>query len=180
MTRHLLLASALAVTLCLTSRAQAQPASPNSPTGAEVKVVLADPQRPITVRGELLAIDSTQVWLLVDHRTATFERAKVVRLDVRAHKFGGLRGFIGGLVGGVATGIGMAAACGAIDDPSGCGGFVAAWEAVWLLVTGISAAFMERNSWDRLPLTSWSRIADYARYPQGAPPAMTVPPAAGH
>jgi hypothetical protein len=39
-------------------------------------------------------------------------------------------------------------------------------------VTGVSAAFMERNSWDRLPLTSWSRIADYARYPQGPPPVL--------
>jgi hypothetical protein len=95
-------------------------------------------------------------------------------VKVRAHKFGGKRGLLFGLVSGVLSSVGMAAACGSVEDTSDCGTFVAAWGGIWLIVTAISAAFMEGNSWDQLPVTDWSRIASHARYPQGAPPSLTA------
>ena len=180
MTQRVLAMPILMALMWIALPAQAQPSSPTSPKGAEVKVKVSDPLRPTTMRGELLAVDSTQLWLLVDNRETAIPRPDVVHVDVRVHKFGGKRALLGGLVGGILTGLGMAVACSSIDDTSGCGTFVAAWEGVWLLVTAISAAFMEGNSWESLPLSNWSRIASYARYPQGPPPGMTAPPAAGN
>ena len=84
-----------------------------------------------------------------------------------------------GLIGGVVTGVGLGAACSSVEDASGCGGVVVAWEAAWMLVTAISAFFMDGNSWDTLPLNSWTVIAAYARYPQGVPPSFTAEPYVG-
>jgi len=150
----------------------AQPTSPRSPKGAETQVVLAGASRPVTVRGELLAVDSAKVWVLTDSRVTAIPRTDITGLKVRVHKFGGMRAFLTGLVGGVLTTVGMGVACGSVEDSEGCPGFVAAWGTAWLLVTGISAAFMEGNSWDALPLSDWSRIATHARFPQGMPPSM--------
>jgi hypothetical protein len=166
----------LVALMCLARSAHAQPSSPTSPKGAEVRLVVAGSTRSATVKGELLAVDSNQVWLLVDQRNTTVSRTSVTGVKVRAHQFGGKRGFLAGLVGGIVTSIGMSIACRAAEDSSGCGTFVAAWGGIWLLVTAISAAFMEGNSWDTLPPSDWSRIAAYARYPQGVPPSLTAEP----
>lgn len=178
MTRRIALAlaatSMLCAVICFALPADAQPSSPTSPKGAEVRVELAGAPRRVTVNGELLAVDSNQVWLLVDKRATTVSRASVTGVKVRAHKYGGKRGRLIGLVGGIASGLGLAAACSTVEDAGGCVSFVAVWEGIWLLVTAISAAFMERSSWDALPLTEWSSIATHARYPQGAPPSLTA------
>lgn len=153
--------------------------SPTSPMGSEARLRVLDGKRTVTVKGELLAVDSSHVWLLVDNHTTTIPRAQVREVRARAHKYDGKRGMLMGLVGGIATGLGMAAACGSVEDATGCGSFVVAWEAIWLLVTAISALFMERNSWDTLPLNSWTVIAAYARYPQGVPPLLIAEPYVG-
>ena len=174
MTRLGAATSMLLTAISIALPAHAQPSSPTSPMGAEVRVEVAGAQRRTTLNGELLAVDSAQVWMLVDERATTVSRASVTSVKVRAHKFGGKRALLVGLMGGIVSGVGMAAACNSVEDATGCGAFVFAWEGVWLLITAISAAFMEGNSWDRLPLANWSRIANYARYPQGAPPSLTA------
>jgi hypothetical protein len=176
MMRRVMMMPVLMALMCLQQAAHAQPSSPTSPKGAEVRLVVTGGARAATVKGELLAVDSTQVWLVVDHRNTTVSRTSVTGVKVRAHTFGGKRGLLIGLVGGIVTSIGMGTACNSAEDATGCGSFVAAWGGIWLLVTAISAAFLEGNSWDTLPPADWSRVAAYARYPQGVPPSLTAEP----
>lgn len=150
--------------------------TPASAKGAEARVRVADGSRTVTLKGELLAVDSSHVWLLVNSRPTTIPRANVQGVRARVHRYDGKRGLVMGLIGGVVTGLGMAAACGSVEDQTGCGNFVAGWEAAWLLVTVVSALFMDANSWTTLPVQQWSVVAAYARYPQGVPTSMTGEP----
>lgn len=166
----LLLLTSLAVALSACTPRKYLTASPTSTHGSQVRVVHASPARVTSVRGELLAADSTHLWLQVDTAVRSFPRNEVTRLQVRAHQYGGRRAFLVGAVGGVVTSIGMNVACNSYEDTADCGIFSAIWGGLWVLLTSISAAFMESNSWQTLPLADWERVAGYARYPQGMPP----------
>ncbi len=178
MTRFRIAVPVLAALALLAPNADAQSlaANPASPRGSEVRVAVRAGARSVTVKGELLAIDSAQVWIVVKDRITTIPRDSVTRIRLRVHRFGGARAAIVGAVGGFLTGLGMVVACSSLEETSDCGGVFVAWQIPWVVLTAISAMFMQSNSWEALPVDGWWRVAAYARYPQGAPPTLIAEP----
>jgi hypothetical protein len=149
--------------------------SPASRLGTEVRLALHEGTGVQRLQGELLAVDSTRVWLLVDGRATAVERATIDDSRVRVHRAGRRLAWIVGAIGAVATGFGMTGACQSVEGQS-CGGVFPAMAAVWAVFALISGEFMEMNTWQRIPVARWEQLALYARYPQGAPASFMAEP----
>ena len=138
------------------------------PRGAMVRVqrtgVLVD------LRGELIAASSDTVWVLEGSQLVSIPAPVVWRVLVKRRPIGARGVAIWGLVGGVASGLGLTVACASYTD--GCGGVLpgvlvlwAGWTAVWAAVAGSEYSDYYSNEFE-------TRLKSFARFPQGLPPSL--------
>ena len=130
------------------------------------------------VVGELVAVQDDGLLVRRSEGVAQVPLADVRAVEIRRHGWGRSRGLAWSLLGGAATGAGLAASCASVS--SGCGGVGAAVLATWLVVGGLSSLSMEASSRVRLASPSAESLRPYARFPQGLPPGLDddsiVPP----
>jgi hypothetical protein len=136
------------------------------------RVVFQPLRGSVDIRGELLGARGDSAWVL----EGTTRRVVAVRLsgvrsaDVQRHGLTAGKGLVWGVTVGVLTGAGLTVACSQVTD--GCGGvFVGATLAglVWGSLAAVS--YSSSSRWRFEPVAA-ARLAPFARFPQGPPPAM--------
>jgi hypothetical protein len=153
----------------------AQPSSPTSPYGTEVRVTINGERS----RGELLAVSGDSLWVWIGNRTVALPRPALERVEFRRHNFTSRRALItGAAISGVTT-LGIAAACSSpeADSGGGCVSVAAGWFAVTGLLSLFSGILATDAEWKTLAPDQWDQLAAHARHPQGLPQAgLSTPP----
>jgi hypothetical protein len=153
----------------------AQPSSPTSPNGTEVRVTVNGERS----RGELLAVSGDSLWVWIRNRTVALPRPALERVEYRRHNFTSRRALLtGAAISGVTT-LGIAAACSSpeADSGGGCVSVAAGWFAATGLLALFSGILATDAEWKTLPPDQWDQLAAHARHPQGLPQAgLSTPP----
>jgi hypothetical protein len=129
------------------------------------------------VEGELLAADEGKLWLRTRDGVREFDAAALREVRVRQHDLTGGWAVRWGLVGGLVSGVALAASCSSVEgtDSGGCARVGVSSAALWALVGFLAAPSLEASS--QLSLDPGSdRLKPYARLPAGLP--KDLPPAA--
>lgn len=152
-------------------------------------VTLTPVARGTDVRGELLAASFDSVWVLepTAPKVVAVSIKDIREARVQRHGMTPAKGFLWGIAVGVVAGAGLTAACGQVEDTSGCGGVFVGSLLAGALYGGIAAiSYASSSRWHIEPVTP-ERLAPYARFPQGPPAGLdfarlarpdSMPPAA--
>lgn len=134
------------------------------PFGSTVRFTMADGER---LSGELLAAQRDSAWLLAGDMSRAISLHDVSRAQVRGRGMDRQKIMLWSLIGGVASGAVLTAACSRVED-SDCGAVFPAFVLSWALAGGIAAAVTQSpHRWVEPRLEV---LAPYARFPQGLPP----------
>jgi len=117
--------------------------------------------------GELLAVQDGQLVLRTDRGPEPLPLSTVSKVRIKRHDWGGQRGFVWTLIGGVVTGAALSSACGQVS--TGCGSVGARVFALWLVVGGLSSVGMEHASHFDIARPTPDALRPFARFPQGLP-----------
>ncbi|MBI1966673.1 MAG: hypothetical protein HYS40_01670 [Gemmatimonadetes bacterium] len=120
--------------------------------------------------GELIAASSDSLWVLADSGLASLPLAAADHVRVQRHNFGGGKGLVWTLIGGVVTGGALTSACSSVQGD--CGGVFVAVAVMWGLVGGVSSLSLEASSKTTIAGPPWEGLRPYARYPQGLPDSL--------
>jgi hypothetical protein len=126
-------------------------------------------------KGELLAVDQGRIWVRTKEGVRDFDPSSLREVRVRRHNLTGGWAVRWGLVGGLASGTVMAAACSSVEgnDAGGCAGTGAIWGGLWVLAGLLAAPSLDASSQVFLDPHS-ERLRPFARLPAGLPEG--VPP----
>ena len=160
--RGVVLAAALLVAFAPASRAQAKPAH-----GWLVRVERSDLKKP--TRGELIAVSSDTVWVLTDSQLVRVPAQSVVRVRVKRRPIGAGGIMKWALTVGFLSGVGLAVACGSVEDTSGCGVLIPAFLVNGALFGGLWAGVAGSEYSNAEPFEFEQRLRQFARFPQGLP-----------
>lgn len=137
--------------------------SPRLLYGRRVEIHFDDGSR---ADGELLAVGADTLWISTAAAPAPIVLARIHRIRAERHAVSTSSVLGWTIVGAVATGIGMTAACTSVSE--GCGGVFVVMALPWALWGGIATASVSSSRWeDVLPVPE--ALAPFARYPQGWP-----------
>jgi len=118
------------------------------------------------VRGELISIDEKKVTVIEPNKTTRELPRQAVRdVSVRQHRFGGGKGLVWTLAGGLVTSGALAASCSTTS--SGCGTVFSRTMLFWGVVGGLSSAFLESSTFKSVGPDE--DLRRFARFPQGLP-----------
>jgi len=139
--------------------------------GREVRVRALGTSRTPEAQGELISVDPEKI-IVLDRARAVREipRQAVRDVSVRRHRFGGGKGLVWTLVGGLATGSALAVSCGSVGSNSSkgfCGGVFTGTMALWGIIGGLSSAALESSTYARV--SPDDDLRRFARFPQGLP-----------
>jgi hypothetical protein len=167
-TRVLVILTALAVAAggCATGRGAV------SPLGREVTAVPAVKAPP--VKGELLAVDQDRLWVREQGEVRELPLQSLKEVRVRRHSFGRKAAMTWSLIGGLVTGVALAAACSSVEDTSGCGGLVPVSLGLFLGVGALSAPSLEDSSRILLRPPRPEALRPFSRLPQGLPEGINL------
>jgi hypothetical protein len=139
--------------------------------GRDIKLQMKG-RSPSQLSGELLAVNLDSLWVLDRGRLASVPLDWVSSAAVPRHGFSGSKAFLVGTVVGLASGLGLSAACGSVEG-SDCGGVLAGSVALGAAVGGLSAiSFNASSQWRFGPVVVPDSLARFARFPQGPPPGF--------
>lgn len=143
--------------------------------GRAVTLVPVEASAP-KVKGELLAVDQGRIWVRTKDGVRDFAPASVREVRVRRHSLTGGWAVRWGLVGGLVSGVAMAASCSSVEgnDSGGCAAFGGVTAGLWALAGLLAAPSLEASSQLSLDPES-ARLKPYARLPAGLPKGL--PPA---
>jgi hypothetical protein len=121
-------------------------------------------------KGELLAVDQGRIWVRTKEGVRDFDPSSLREVKVRRHNMTGGWARRWGLVGGLASGAVMAAACSSVEgnDSGGCAATGAVWGGLWAVVGLLAAPGLEASSQVSIAPGS-DRLRSYARLPAGLP-----------
>jgi len=121
-------------------------------------------------KGELLAVDQGRIWIRTKEGVRDFDPASLREVRVRRHDLTGGWAVRWGIVGGLASGVAMAAACNSVEgnDGSGCARTGAIWGGLWMLAGLLAAPSLDGSSQITVDPRS-DRLRPYARLPAGLP-----------
>jgi hypothetical protein len=135
--------------------------------GAAVRV---DVEGRWPLAGELLAADSSALWILLPTVGPTMlPLAEVREVRIARHSFDVRRIAIWTTVAGGVTTAGMLGACVSIESGGNCGFFSLAFAGAWGVVGLVSGLLVAPSSTLVLQPPQPQRIRPYARFPQGLP-----------
>jgi hypothetical protein len=170
-TRLLAVLTALAVAAggCATGRGAV------SPLGREVTAVPAAKTPELQqVKGELLAVDQDRLWVREQGEVRELPLQALKEVRVRRHSFGRKAAMTWSLIGGLVTGVALAAACSSVEDTSGCGGLVPVSLGLFLGVGALSAPSLEDSSRILLRPPTSEALRPFSRLPQGLPEGINL------
>jgi hypothetical protein len=133
------------------------------------------------VKGELLAVQKDRLYVRAADGVREIPLGAVSEARVKRHGFGKSKAYVWSLIGGLATGGALAAACNS-EGGDGCGGYGLVTLGLWLGIGALSAPSLENSSRLRLPRPTPEQLQPFARLPQGLPAGVTpgsLGPAAG-
>lgn len=156
---------------CLVLGALALPgcAARSSVLGRTVTLV-PDSKGAERVKGELLAVDEGRLYVRTKDGVREVDASGVREVKVRRHDLTAGWAIRWGLVGGIASGAVMTAACSSVEgnDAGGCAATGAVWGGIWMLAGLLAAPSLEGSS--QLSFSPESpRLKPYARFPAGLP-----------
>jgi hypothetical protein len=125
-------------------------------------------------KGELLAVDKGRIWIRTKDGVLDFDPGSLREVRVRRHNLTGGWAVRWGLVGGIASGATMAAACSSVEgnDGGGCTKTGAIWGGVWVLAGLLAAPGLDASSQVFLDPQS-ERLKPFARLPAGVPDGVS-------
>jgi hypothetical protein len=137
------------------------------PTGFEAK----------KVKGELLAVDQSRLWLHTKEGVRDFDVAAVREVQVKRHDLGGGLARRIGLIGGLVSALALTASCASVEGNGGggCAAIGAGIGGVWALTGVLSSMSLDKSSHARMSPDDLALRA-YARFPAGRP--KDAPPVA--
>lgn len=163
----------LLATLWIAVPAAAQRSPPPPPSYTPFSVygsqVILDRRGVPSLRGELLAVSDTSLWLgdSTGAREVALSGLRQVRIDRHLPHAG--RVFRTAMIIGSISGLALTAACSSVDDASGCGGVFIGSMLVWSAIGGLSAASVAASAYT-YAAPEPAVLQRFARYPQGMPP----------
>jgi hypothetical protein len=121
-------------------------------------------------KGELLAVDQGRIWVRTKEGVRDFDPSSLREVRVRRHNLTGGWAVRWGLVGGLASGVAMTAACSSVEgnDGGGCARTGAIWGGLWVLAGLLAAPSLDGSSQITVDPQS-ERLRPYARLPAGLP-----------
>jgi hypothetical protein len=125
------------------------------------------------VEGELLLVDKERLYVRAENGVREIPMGAVREARVKRHNFGMSRTLAWSAIAGLVTGGALAAACGSVEDTSGCGGALLVTLGAWLAVGAACGASMEASSRVTLEKPTAAELRAFARLPQGLPPGVT-------
>jgi hypothetical protein len=137
--------------------------------GRTVTLVPSEDSAP-KARGELIAVDGGRLWVRTKDGVRDFDPAALREVRVRRHHFTAGWAVRWGVIGGLASGVAMTAACASVEGNSGgqCARTGAIWGGTWLLVGLLAAPGLDGSSQTTVDPRS-DRLKSYARLPAGLP-----------
>lgn len=117
-------------------------------------------QRGERVEGELLAVTPDSVWVLTDEGGRAIATA-----SVREGQLTGYRAQVGSITGWTALGV-------VSTISNGVGLIITA--PLWVLTGTIAGSGESRAPVSRVPTSSWTDLARFARFPQGLPAGVAI------
>jgi hypothetical protein len=139
--------------------------------GRDIKLQMKG-RSPSQLSGELLAVDVDSLWVLDQGRLVSVPLEWVTSAAVKRHGFGAQKALIWGAAVGLASGLGLSAACNSVES-SGCGVILGASVAMGAAFGGLSAiSFNASSQWRFGPVVVADSLARFARFPQGPPPGF--------
>lgn len=136
--------------------------------GRTVTLVTAKEQ----VKGELIVVEKDRLYVRAEDGVREIPLGAVSEARVKRHGFGKSMAYTWSLIGGLATGGALAAACNSADG-DGCGGYGLVTLGLWLGIGALSASSFENSSRIRLWHPSFEQLQPFARLPQGLPAGVT-------
>jgi hypothetical protein len=127
------------------------------------------------VKGELLTVGSDSLWVRASEGVVEVPLPSVREVRVQRHGFDKSEAFKWALIGGLATGGGMAGACATVDGADGCGWIGLGFLGAWLLVGAVAAPSIDSSSRLDLWRPTPERLRAFARLPQGWPESLRAP-----
>lgn len=118
-----------------------------------------------SVRGELLSVSVDSIWVLSDLRTVALPLRDVTAVKVRMHKWGWGRMLAWNLLAGLGSAAALSAACRSVEGTASCGDVFLGWSLGWILIGGISGAFIATSSQRTLEPAA-EALRPYVRLPQ--------------
>jgi len=148
--------------------------SPPQVFGRPVTLVPRSETEP-RVRGELLAADDRVAYVRTKDGVREVELGSLREALVQRHGSTPGKAMIWATIGGLASGIGLTAACSSVDGngTGGCARIGAVTAAIWLGMGGIAAASFSSSA--NLPVAPWDKaLRPYARFPAGLPKGVSA------
>jgi hypothetical protein len=141
--------------------------------GHQVTLVPREPGAP-RLKGELLAVDHGRILVRTKDGVSEVDPSSLQEVRVRRHNLTGGWAKRWGLVGGLGSGIVLAASCSSVEGNSGagCAAFGAGVAALWAVVGLLVAPDLEASSQVSVDPES-KRLKPYARLPAGLPDGVT-------
>jgi hypothetical protein len=158
----LALATATATSACVL------PGGPASPNGRHASL---DLQHGTSTDGELLAVDSTGLWLLRRDTVVHYDAAAINRVRLSRHSFDGKRTIVWMVLTGIGTGALLTVACSRVENTD-CGGVLPAFALSYTTAGALFALGNQNSSEWHWSTQEWERLRPYARFPQGLPPGV--------
>jgi hypothetical protein len=128
-----------------------------------------------TVKGELLAVDHGKILVRTKEGISEVDPASLLEVRVRRHNLTGGWAKRWGLLGGLGSGVVLAASCAGVEGNSGggCAAFGAGVAALWAAIGLLVAPDLEASSQVSVDPES-KRLLPYARLPAGLPKGVTA------
>jgi hypothetical protein len=129
------------------------------------------------IRGELIAVDDTRVWVLDRRgslRSLPLADMRAFRVQRHGWSAGRIRRWTA--IGAGATSAAMFGACISVEGTDGCAAFTLVWAAAWGVVGGVSGLIVRPSA--VIAAGAVEELRPYARFPQGLP-AGYPPPLSG-
>jgi hypothetical protein len=163
----------LACVLTLGPLAAQQPRV-TTPTVLGRRVELLATPRAAMVTGELLAAQGDSAWVLTSRpeRVVAVPVGPASQATIRRHGLTASRGVIWGLVVGVVSGVGLAAACSSVADE--CGGVLVGSVASGLVFGALAGLSFHVSSRRTFTPVRVEQLTPYARFPQGVPTGLDL------
>jgi hypothetical protein len=121
--------------------------------------------------GELLAVDSANVWIMRNDTLLQFDVPTLLHVDVSRHGFDFKRTFTWMAITGLLTGTALTIACNQVEGAE-CNGVLPEYAFSYGLLGAAFAADNQRSAVARFQPFDWQRMRAFARFPQGLPQAM--------
>ncbi|HET8648220.1 MAG TPA: hypothetical protein VFO85_22175, partial [Vicinamibacteria bacterium] len=142
--------------------------------GRSVTVVPAEGAAQRPVQGELIAVEPERIWVLGREQAVPVPLNAVREVRVQRHRMTRSRGWAWTAIGALVTGGALAVACGSVEGNDGCGAVFAAVAGTWVVLGGLPSLALDQSAMMRLTQPTPEQLRPYARYPQGAPPAVDL------